>query len=334
MKRINYLFVTLATLSLAIACNNVNYKKAKSGMLYKIFSSDSKDSVAKPGDWVKLNFTVKLNDSVLQTTYGKMPFYTKASLSPETAYNPTELLVLVKKGDSVVCVALADTLFKRGQLPEGKNYKKGDRLITTFKVLSVFRNDSTYMADEKIEFEKDKPRAMKEQQEQMKKQEEQMAKMYEQRVEEIRKQTEKYQQSGEAAKEIKEMEKWLATKKITATKTGYGTFVHIDEPGTGPAVEKGKYINVKYTGKLLDSDSVFESNSFPFKIGNFPVIQGWTEGLLSFKQGGRGTLYIPGFLAYGETGGPGRKPFSPLIFDVEILQVSTEPIAPPQQPGQ
>ena len=151
MKRINYLFVMLATLSLATACNNVNYKKSKSGMLYKIFPSDSKDSIAKPGDWVKLNFTIKLNDSVLQTTYGKMPFYTKASISPETAYNPTELLVLVKTGDSAVCVALADTLFKRGQLPEGKIYKKGDRLVTSFKVLSVFKNDSTYMADQKVE---------------------------------------------------------------------------------------------------------------------------------------------------------------------------------------
>jgi len=331
MKRINYLFVMLATLSLATACNNVNYKKSKSGMLYKIFPSDSKDSVAKPGDWVKLNFTIKLNDSVLQTTYGKMPFYTKASISSETAYNPTELLVLVKTGDSAVCVALADTLFKRGQLPEGKIYKKGDRLVTSFKVLSVFRNDSTYMADQKVEIEKDKPRAMKEMQEEMKKQEAQNAKEYEQRIEEIRKQVEKYQQSGEAAKEISEMEKWLASKKINATKTGYGTFVHVDDPGTGPAVEKGKYINVKYTGKFLDTDSVFESAAIPFKIGVFPVIQGWTEGLMQFKQGGKGTLYIPGFVAYGENGGPGRKPFTPLVFDVEILQVSNEPIAMPQQ---
>ena len=150
MKRINYLFVMFAALSFATACKNVNYKKAKSGLLYKIFPSDSKDSIAKPGNWVKLHFTMKLNDSILQTTYGKMPIYAQATDRPDVAYNPTELLTLVKTGDSAVSVALADSLFKRNMLPENQIYKKGDRLTTTFKVLGVFKSDSTYMLVEHL----------------------------------------------------------------------------------------------------------------------------------------------------------------------------------------
>src|SRR4030095_8961240 len=133
------------------------------------------------------------------------------------------------------------------------------------------------------------------------------------------KEIEDSEKSGEAAKELKEMESWLAANKIKAQKTGKGTYVVIQEQGTGPAAELGKYVNVKYTGKILAKDSVFQSNSYAFKLGT-TVIHGWTEGLQLFKQGGKGTLYIPGFLAYGSNPGPAGKPFAPLIFDVAILQ--------------
>ena len=332
MKRVNYLWATIIALTFAGACKNVNYKKAKSGLLYKIFPSNNKDSVAKPGNWVKLHFTMKRNDSVLQTTYGKMPAYAQVTLSPEAAYNPIELLPLTKKGDSVVAVAIADTLFAKNMLQEGPTFRKGDRITTSFRVLEVFRSDSSYQADAKIEQDKDMPRQMKEQEERMAKQQEQQEKEFERtkkdRDEQQLKDIENLEKSGEVNKELKAMESWLAAKKISAQKTGKGTYVHIDQPGTGPAVEFGKYVNVKYTGKVLETDSVFQSSSYALKLGTFPVIRGWNEGLVLFKKGGKGTLYIPGFLAYGaDPNGPARKPFAPLIFDVEILEVSDKPIS-------
>ncbi|HET6995914.1 MAG TPA: FKBP-type peptidyl-prolyl cis-trans isomerase [Chitinophagaceae bacterium] len=319
MKRVNYLLLVPVALCFMVSCKNVNYKKTKSGLLYKIFPSDSKDSVAKPGNWVKLHYVTKVKDSVLQTSYGRMPYYGQVSERAEGAYNPIEILSLVKKGDSAVTVELTDTLFKRNLLPEDSFFKKGDRLITSFRVLEVFRSDSAYQADEKIEREKDMPRAMKERQEQMKKM--------------IDAQMKQYEQSGEAEKEIKEMQAWLAAKKITATKTGYGTFVHIDQPGTGAPVELGKYVKVKYTGKVLATDSVFQAWAYAFKLGVDPVVQGWTEGLQLFRQGGKGTLYIPGFVAYGRDPGPARQPFASLIFDVEILEVSDKEIAQDPPPA-
>jgi FKBP-type peptidyl-prolyl cis-trans isomerase len=49
------------------------------------------------------------------------------------------------------------------------------------------------------------------------------------------------------------------------------------------------------------------------------VIEGWDEGLKLFKAGGKGTLYIPGFLAYGKNANPPFKSFEALTFDVEVL---------------
>lgn len=324
MKRINYLLIVITALVVTAGCNKVSYKKTKSGLLYKVVPAKGKDSLIKNGQIVKFHVFAKLEDSVLYTSYGKVPAYAKVQLSEKPPYNLMEILTMMRKGDSAVTVQLVDTLMKQGmQLPP--NAKKGGRITTTFRILEVFAYDSIAMADYNTEMEKDRPRAMKEQQEQM-------AKEQKARDDQQQKDVEQWEKSGEAAKEIQDIEGYLAAKKINAQKTGKGTFVVIQQQGTGAAVVPGKYINVKYTGKILTTDSTFESGAYPFQLGKDGVITGWVEGLQLFKQGGKGTLYIPGFLAYGANPGPGGSPFEALKFDVEILEVSDQPIA--QQPVQ
>jgi FKBP-type peptidyl-prolyl cis-trans isomerase FkpA len=45
-----------------------------------------------------------------------------------------------------------------------------------------------------------------------------------------------------------------------------------------------------------------------------------------FKKGGKGTLYIPAYLAYDAQPGPDGKPFENLMFDVEIVDVTDAPV--------
>jgi FKBP-type peptidyl-prolyl cis-trans isomerase len=325
MKRINYLLVVIAALSFTVACKNVNYKKTKSGLLYKIFPAKGKDSLIRNGQIVKFHYTIKINDSVLFTSLGKLPAYQAIQAMEKPAYNLLDILPLMKKGDSAVTVQMTDTLLKQGiQLPP--NAKKGDRFITTFRVMEVFNTDSLARADYTIESEKDKPRQLKEQEEEMAKSQKEAEKQQLKEMEELEK-------SGEIAKEMKELEAYLSRKKINAQKTGKGTYVTIQQQGTGPAAELGKYVNIKYTGRILANDSVFQSNSYAFKLGT-TVIRGWTEGLQLFNQGGKGVLYIPGFLAYAADPGPAGKPFSALVFDVEVLEVSDKPIQPSPPPQQ
>ena len=159
--------LTIAGIAVLASCNGVNYEKAKSGMLYKIISN-SKDSTVKEGEYLKLHFTQKLNDSVLQTSFGKMPVYAKMQTNPGNTYNPAEIFHLLRKGDSVVTVAITDSLLSKGLMPEMPPFmKKGDRLITSFRIIDVIRNDSLFQADQAKEMEKDRPRQMKEQEEQM-----------------------------------------------------------------------------------------------------------------------------------------------------------------------
>jgi FKBP-type peptidyl-prolyl cis-trans isomerase len=328
MKRLNYVLVIIAALSLTVACNKITYKKTKSGLAYKIFKGDGKDSI-KNGYIVKFNYTIKFNDSLMDrfNSYGKMPGYVKVQEQQKPSYDFQELLPMLRKGDSAVTVQMADTLLVQGSQLLPPHAKKGDRLTMTIKITEVFPVDSVAMADYNKEIERDKPRMMKEQ-------EEQMAKMKKEQEEARIKEEAELEKSGEIAKELQDMQGYLAAKKINAQKTGKGTFVYIQQQGTGRQAENNKYVNVKYTGKILTTDSTFQSNSYAFKLGNAEAIRGWDEGLLLFKEGGKGTLFIPGFLAYGANPGPGSpfKPFEALKFDIELLQVSDTPIPQDQRP--
>jgi FKBP-type peptidyl-prolyl cis-trans isomerase len=322
MKYNNYLLSVLAVvIFVATGCGNLDYKKTKSGLMYKIISSgNGNNPVAKPNSYLKFNVVTKLNDSVLYSSYGKMPGYAK--VSPDASdYSPNEIFGMLRKGDSAVTVSLIDTFIKRGmgaaQLPP--NAKKGDRLIYTFKVLEVFPNDSLTQKDYNAEMVKDQPRQQKEMKEQMAKQE-QMIK------EQMAKQFDELKKSGEVDKELKAMQDYLSSKKITAQKTGDGTYVLIRQQGTGMSLKDGDTVKVKYTGKILATDSVFESNVYSFPLGEHRVIQGWDEGIKMFNQGGKGTIYIPGFLAYGANARPPFRPFEALVFDVEILDAK-QPVA-------
>jgi FKBP-type peptidyl-prolyl cis-trans isomerase FkpA len=136
-------------------------------------------------------------------------------------------------------------------------------------------------------------------------------------------------------KEIKVVEDYLFKNKITTQKTQKGTYVEVKARGDGPAVDSGKEISVRYTGKAIPSGKVFESNMngpntepYKFVVGRRQIIPGWDDGLRLFKKGGKGTLYIPAFLAYDSRQGPGGKQYENLIFDVEIVDVKDAPNQP------
>lgn len=323
MKRINYLVVMLIAALSLVACGQVSYKKTKSGLVYKIIPGKGKDSV-RNAKAVKFNFIYKQGDSVIYNSYDKMPGFARIQADdPRSAYSLLEILPLMKEGDSGIIVQMSDTLVKMQQLPPGT--KKGTRMVTTFRILKVYDSDSVALADYTREQEKDAPRREKEQQEQM-------AKMQKSMKEQVEKELRRVEQSGEGARQRKVVEDYLAAKKIAAQKTPKGTFVVIKEQGTGAQAAPGKYVTIKYTGRKLATDSVFESSTYPsLQLGMSNVIEGWEDGLLMFREGGKGTLYIPGYLAYGQNPRPGS-PFGPneaLIFDVEILKVSDKADAPP-----
>src|SRR5436190_827138 len=179
MKKNEWL-MSLAAIAvfLVVGCGKLDYKKTKDGLLYKIITTkDSKGPVAKNGDVLKFHFVQKAEDSVIRTSYGKLPGYQPISTNNISPYDPSEIFSMLRKGDSAVTVMLVDSLISKG-LAQAQTLppymKRGGRIIITFKVLDLFTSDSVARKDLNTEMTKDEPRRQKEMKEQLALQEKQI----------------------------------------------------------------------------------------------------------------------------------------------------------------
>ena len=93
--------------------------------------------------------------------------------------------------------------------------------------------------------------------------------------------------------------------------------------GEGEVPQSSDKVKVHYEGRLLDGtvfDSSYERGSAT-EFTPMQVIKGWTEALTMMPVGSKWQLYIPYELAYGDRDTGKIKPFSMLIFDVELLEI-------------
>jgi len=100
------------------------------------------------------------------------------------------------------------------------------------------------------------------------------------------------------------------------------------EVGTGPEVTEGvtmqtHYDLVTWSDKQELDSSWSRGEPFPLEdVGRAQVIDGWNEGLLGMRQGGRRLLVVPPDKGYGSQGGGGIKPGETLVFVVDAIKVS------------
>lgn len=122
-----------------------------------------------------------------------------------------------------------------------------------------------------------------------------------------------------------EGEKFLAENKgkdgVVTTESGLQYKIITQGKGDHP-VETDK-VKVNYKGTLIDGtefDSSYKRNEAATFRAN-QVIKGWTEALTMMPVGSKWELYIPQDLAYGSRNQGQIKPFSTLIFEVELISI-------------
>jgi len=123
----------------------------------------------------------------------------------------------------------------------------------------------------------------------------------------------------------------LSTKpQITAGSGDPPTELVIEDivEGSGPAAKTGDTVEVQYVGALFDDGTEFDSSwttgqPFTVTLGSGQVIEGWEEGLVGIRKGGRREIVIPSELGYGATGQPPTiPPDAALIFIVDAEKVT------------
>ena len=311
MKK-NLMFLALATIGLA-SCNG-GFKKAPGGLLYNV-NVDKGGAKIKEGDFIAVNVVAKTDgDSVLFSSYeqGAPSYQVMHKGQPGDVMNAFPYLA---EGDSATIKTNIDSLFKKGTR---RPPIKGKYIIYQVKVEKVIPksakpNDTVWNAQIK--------KYMDGQSVLMKK------------------------------AEVVKLKKYIDDNKLVGTTTPSGLFYTITTPGVGDKPAVGDTAEVFYTAKFT-SGKVFETNvkataqknnnynpGLPYKAIHVPVgikkvIPGWDEGLLLLNKGAKATFVIPSRLAYGEQGYAIIPPFTPLVFEVEMVNIihpnpnAPKPVAP------
>ncbi len=309
MKKTTWLLLAVCAMSV-YSCKNIGYEKTKSGLEYKIFS-EGKGEKLEHGDFAKFEYKLTYKDSVVMNTYTFMPAFDQVD-SVGRFHDFSEIMTKLRVGDSAICIQQYDTLQKGSQFGVPGFMKKGDKLQASIKILAVYKNKNGKQGrdyaveDYKIEIDNLKSR------------------------------------------EMAAIEKYLSLKKINAVKVNDNVYVQIEQEGTGKRADSGQLVGVRYNGYNFNGQ-YFDSNidtakqfaphgldTFFFVSKQEGAIQGMLEGIVAFRKGGKGKMFIPSSMAYGPQGSPPAiMPNENLIFDIEVVEVKDLPKSPqqPMPPG-
>lgn len=293
--------IVLALAAVGLASCTGSYNKLGTGMQYKIADDKSGPSI-KEGDFIAFNFTIKSDaDSVMQTSKGFPQEAPMPKVEPGKG-NIMEVFSYLSEGDSVIIKQDIDSLTKGRKRPP---QLKGKFIIYEVRIAKVIAKGN--LTDQ----------------------------VFQGRIEAYRKTI----TDAMKAKEPVAIKKYIADNKLKVTTTASGLNYAITKQGEGPLPAAGDTAVVHYTVKNLDG-KVYETSvkaeaiknklqvdpRNPYKPLRFPLgVQGmiaaWNEGFLLFNKGTKATMVVPSALAYGEQGSREIGPFTPLVFDVELVDI-------------
>lgn len=115
-------------------------------------------------------------------------------------------------------------------------------------------------------------------------------------------------------------------KKAGVVTLPSGVQYKVIKEGSGAIPADTSVVKVQYEGRTIDGkvfDSSYKRNS-PAKMKCNQTIKGWTDAMVHMPVGSVWEVYIPQELAYGERQLPEIKPYSTLIFKIELLSIEKD----------
>jgi len=301
MKRqVKIATLLVAGMTLLAACSNDGFKTTDGGLHYRFDKVNKDGQQVQEGDVLVGEMTFKFDTMTLFTNVGKADRIMQAS--PNFPGNLHEGLLLMHVGDQATFAIEADTLAKfmqPDQMPP--TYQRGTGQKFYYEI-----NLQDIVTKEELEEERE---AFMAEAQQRQENEPQMIADY------------------------------VRDNGIAAKPNADGLYVIVKKRGNGPKVATGKEVAVNYTGRLLDGtmfDSSVESDAIQgglqqpgrtyepltYVVGQMRLIPGWEQGVEGQPEGSQLQLIIPSALGYGPRGaGQLIPPFSPLVFDIEIVSV-------------
>jgi len=298
-KQIRMAAIMVAGTMLLAACGSGDmkgYKQTDNGLYYR-FEQQCKDSVqVQEGDVLVGEMTIRLDSTVLRSNVG----HTERLMPVVPMYDGVlhEGLLMMHQGDRAIFAIEADSMAKfmqPNQMPPMYEAGKGMKFYYEINLQDIITKDE--FAEEQANFQQEMEKA---------------------RV---------------AEPEL--IAAYVKENGIKAQPKANGLYVIVNKKGTGAAVAAGREVTLSYTGRLLDG-TVFDSSNeadcqaagiqshepLTYVVGQMSLIPGWEEGVMGQPEGSKLQLIIPSALGYGPQGaGQMIPPYSPLVFDIDILSV-------------
>lgn len=287
----------LLTLVLSSCGKHAGYKKTDSGLYYK-FYTQNEDSVKADTSkiatlLISYRTTVNGKDSVIfDSKTRNIPFEIKL-MKPVYPGDIFEALSMMHKGDSASFILNAGDFFLKTaqapQIPEGIDSTAD--MIFNIRMLKVQTME---------EYQMDKAQQLT-------------------------------RQKDNAAKSLQD---YLTKNNVTTAPTATGVYIIHQKPATGRAIKKGDFVKIHFSVTLIDGKKLFSThdNGTPmtFEFGQPFDTKGFDEGIGAVKEGETARFIVPGEMAFGEQGRRSMNgeeliaPYATIIYDVEVLDVSTK----------
>jgi FKBP-type peptidyl-prolyl cis-trans isomerase FkpA len=290
-----YILFILALTIVVNASAQTGMQTTPKGVSYQVFTHNTGDKI-KLSDVITFNVIQKTGtDSVLFSTYAA-GHTVQAQVQPsQNAGDLMDIFPLLTAHDSVFIKVPTDSIFKGHDDQRPPFFPKGSYTNITIKIEKV-QSMNEAIAERNAALEKIK--------------------------------------TDEAANTAQ----YIASHKLVLNTTPSGLKYVITKPSLKAKPLKGDTLMVNYAGRTLD-DHVFDSSieevakaanlqqpgrtyePIEVIVGTGGVIPGWDEGLLLLNEGAKATFVVPSALAYGAQGQGDIKPYSTLVFDVELVKI-------------
>jgi FKBP-type peptidyl-prolyl cis-trans isomerase FkpA len=296
-----YIFAFFALTLVITAKAQDGMQRSPQGAMYQIFTHNTGDKI-KLNDVITFQFIQKTDkDSVLFSTY-VAGHPVQAQIQPsKNVGDLMDIFPLLTVKDSAIVKVPTDSIFKGHEDQRPAFFPKGSNLNFILKIEKV-QSLNEAIAERNAAVDKVK------------------------------------------TEETTSANKYIADHKLIVKTTATGLKYVVNKPSLKIRPLKGDTVLVNYAGHTLDGklfDSSIEAVAkeanlnqpgrtyepiqvvIGAKPGDFgAVIPGWDEGLQLLNEGSKATFIVPSTLAYGSQGaGDDIKPYSTLVFDLEIVKV-------------
>lgn len=281
------------------ACNE--YKETDGGLKYKIIE-DNEGKQAEPGDVMLMHLKYENAVDTLNTWKFGNPIKVEFDSLDIVPGSLEEGFLKLSGGDSAEFQVKNEILYERMNMKLPEQLKPEERTQVLVKVDTVITLESrmeyisklkaTMLQDETVQ--------------------------------------------AQLEKEKDTLKQYAQKHNLNYSETENGVLVAVVDSGSGEKVELKDKLIVHYRGKFLN-DSTFQSSyemgePFYFRLGSAQAILGWDEALAGLREGSKAVVMLPSPLTYGTEGiyDEERKtyiipPNTPLVFEVEILDVNPQP---------